>query len=101
MKYMISATPGPMPPPPELFDAAMDWIEGKIDDGTFDCVYGFMEGGGFSVANVESHADAFRLMTEYPMYGMVTWDVQPLMQFRENADLIRAKLEEAQMAMAG
>lgn len=40
MKYLISATPGPMPPTPEQFDAAIEWLEGKVDDGTFDCVYG-------------------------------------------------------------
>lgn len=101
MKYMIRATPGPMPPPPERFDAAMDWIEAKIEDGTFDCVYGFMEGGGFSVANVGSHADAFELMADYPLYGMVTWEVHPLLEFGEERETIRAKLEEAQMAMAG
>ena len=49
MKYLISATPGPMPPTPEQLDAAIEWLEGKVDDGTFDCVYGYLEGGGFSI----------------------------------------------------
>ena len=53
MKYFVSATPGPMPPTPEQLDAALDWLEGKRNDGTFDCVYGRLEGGGFSVANVD------------------------------------------------
>ena len=46
MKYYISATPGPMPPTPEQFDAAIEWLEEKLDDDTFDCVFGFVEGGG-------------------------------------------------------
>ena len=101
MKYMISAAPGPMPPAPEQFDAAIDWLQGKLDDGTFDCVYGFMEGGGFSVTNADSHREALDLMADYPLFGMVNWDVRPLLEFKEGIDTLRAKLVEAQEAMAG
>jgi hypothetical protein len=45
MKYFVAATPGPMPPTPEQFDAAIAWLQGRLDHGTFDCLYGFMEGG--------------------------------------------------------
>lgn len=101
MKYMVSASPRPLPPPPELFDAAMEWLEEKLDDGTFDCVYGFMEGGGFSVANVDSHDEAFELMTDYPLFGLVDWEVRPLFELGDQRDRIRAKLAEAQEALAG
>ena len=100
MKYYVSASPRPMPPPPELFDAAMSWLEGKLDDGTFDCIFGFMEGGGFSVVNADSHQDALELMYEYPLFGLVDWDVRPLLDFKQGADQLRAKLVEAQAAMA-
>ncbi len=101
MKYYISAIPGPMPPTPEQFDAALDWLDGKLSDGTFDCIYGFMEGGGFSITNAGSHREALDLMTDYPLFGLVTWDVRPVLEFREGSDVIRAKLVEAQAAMGG
>jgi hypothetical protein len=101
MKYFVSATPGPMPPTPEQFDAAMEWLDEKVEDGTFDCIFGFMEGGGFSVTNAESHREVLDLMADYPLFGMVTWEVRPLLAFREGADTLRAKLAEAQAAMAG
>ena len=101
MKYFISATPGPMPPTPEQFDAALDWLEGEANDGTFDCIFGFIEGGGFAVANVASHREALELMAEYPLFGLVTWEVRPLLEFKEGVDTLRAKLAEAQAAMAG
>ena len=101
MKYLISAAPGPMPPAPEQFDAAIDWLQEKLDDGTFDCIYGFMEGGGFSVTNADSHREALDLMADYPLFGMVNWDVRPLLEFKEGIDTLRAKLVEAQEAMAG
>jgi len=101
MKYRVSATPGPLPPSPEQFDAAIDWLQVRLDDGTFDCLYGFIEGGGFSVANVGSHREALELMAEYPLYGMVQWDVRPVLEFREGLDTVRAKLVEAQAMMGG
>jgi hypothetical protein len=101
MKYYVSATPGPMPPTPEMFDAALTWLDGKLSDGTFDCIYGFMEGGGFSITNVDSHRELLDLMADYPLFGMVTWEVRPLLAFRDGADVIRAKLVQAQAAMGG
>jgi hypothetical protein len=101
MKYRVSATPGPLPPSPEQFDAAIDWLQVRLDDGTFDCLYGFIEGGGFSVANVGSHREALELMAGYPLFGMVQWDVRPVLEFREGLDTVRAKLVEAQAMMGG
>jgi hypothetical protein len=101
MKYFVTATPGPLPPSPEQFDAAFSWLEDKLDDGTFDCLYGFLEGGGFSVTNADSHLEALELMTGYPLFGLVTWDVRPVLAFKEGADTIRGKLVEAQKAMGG
>jgi hypothetical protein len=101
MKFMITAKPGPMPPTPEQFDEATAWLERKLGDGSFDCLYGFLEGGGFSVTNAGSHRKVLELMMDYPLFGLVTWDVRPLLEFKEGADKIRAKLAEAQAAMAG
>ena len=101
MKYYVSATPGPMPPTPEQFDAALNWLERKINDGAFDCVYGFLEGGGFSITNADSHRDLLDMMADYPLFGLVTWDVRPVLEFKEGTDTVRAKLVEAQAAMAG
>lgn len=101
MKYCVTAKPGLLPPSPEQFDAALDWLRTRLDDGTFDCLYGFLEGGGFSVANVGSHREALELMAEYPLYGMVQWDVRPVLEFREGLDTVRAKLVEAQAMMGG
>jgi hypothetical protein len=99
MKYFVAARPGPMPPSPEQFDAAIEWLDGKVQDGTFDCIFGFMEGGGFSVANADSHREVLDLMAEYPLFGLVTWEVHPLLEFKEGIDTVRAKLAEAQTAM--
>lgn len=100
MKYFVAATPGPMPPTPEQFDASIAWLQGRLDDGTFDCLYGFMEGGGFSITNADSHREVLDMMAAYPLFGQVTFEVRPLLEFKEGIDTIRAKLAEAQEAMA-
>jgi hypothetical protein len=101
MKYFISATPGAMPPSPDQFDAALDWLDRKVGDGTLDCAYGFLEGGGFGVGNAGSHREVLDLLADYPLFGLVTWDVRPVLDFKEGTDTVRAKLVEAQAAMAG
>lgn len=49
----------------------------------------------------DSHREALDLMADYPLFGMVTWDVRPLLEFKEGLDTLRAKLAEVQAAMAG
>ena len=73
----------------------------KADDGTFECLFGFLEGGGFSITNAGSHREILDLMADYPLFGLVTWEVRPVLDFKEGTDTIRAKLAEAQTAMAG
>jgi hypothetical protein len=41
------------------------------------------------------------LMAQYPLYGLVQWDVRPVLEFREGLDTVRGKLVEAQAAMSG
>jgi hypothetical protein len=41
-------------------------------------------------------------MADYPLFGMVVWDVvKPVLTFRESIDAVRPKLVEAQAAMGG
>jgi hypothetical protein len=40
-------------------------------------------------------------MADYPLFGLVTWDVRPVLDFKEGIETIRAKLVEAQAAIAG
>ena len=40
-------------------------------------------------------------MADYPLFGLSTWEVRPLLEFKEGIDTTRAKLVEAQAAMAG
>jgi hypothetical protein len=101
MKYLVSTTPGPMPPTPEQFDEAIAWIEERVEDGTADAAYGFLEGGGCGIVNANSHREVLDQMAAYPIFGLVTFEVRPLLELGEGTDTIRAKLAEAQESIAG
>ena len=44
MKYLVTAKPGPMPPPIDLVRQAQEWIQARLDDGTFEACYAFPQG---------------------------------------------------------
>ncbi len=39
-------------------------------------------------------------MADYPLFGLVTWEVKPVLDFMEGTDIIRGKLAQAHAAMA-
>ena len=90
MKYLITATPGQQMVPPKmgaaLMNAAKIWIEAKVADGSFDSVYLFFGGGGFTVGNSDSHEQMLADMLEYPLYPFFVWEVQPLLEVSESMD---------------
>jgi hypothetical protein len=103
MKFLIFARPGPMPPPADLARAAQEWLHAKLDDGTFECVYGFLEGGGFSVGTAESHEQTMDLMLEYPLAPFVQYEVHPLVEVDDGFERLFAMLDRvaAQMPVPG
>lgn len=83
MKFLTIVRPGPMPPPADLIRESQDWITEKLDDGTFECVYSFLEGGGFSVGTAGSFEEQMDLMQDYPMAPLVQYEVHPLVEIEE------------------
>ena len=80
MKYLVTVKPGPMPPPPELVRQAQEWIDAKVNDGTFEAVYAFPQGGGCSIGNNDSTEQLMEQLMEYPLSPFVEYEVQPLVE---------------------
>jgi muconolactone delta-isomerase len=100
MKFLVTVTPGPMPPPMELIQAGEDWIRGKLDDGSFECVYAFPNGGGLSIGENDSHEQLMDQLLEYPMSPFVSYDVQPLVGMDAAFERFRSYAERMQEMMA-
>lgn len=85
MKYLLITrsrigTSVPKPADPEtVFEAARTWNAARLEDGSFECVYGFADGrGGVTIANADSHEDLLRLVRSSPMYFYIDYEIQPL-----------------------
>mgnify|MGYP001819831718 FL=1 len=82
MKFLVMATPLPIPIPPEqgadLYQAARAWIAERLGDGRIDCAYIFVDGGGLAISNAETHEQVFDELLSYPLYRFFGWEVKPL-----------------------
>jgi hypothetical protein len=78
MHFLTIVKPGPAPPPVDLVRSAEEWIDGKLSDGTFECCYAFVEGGGFSVGEADSLEGLMDDLLDYPLSPFVEFDVRPL-----------------------
>ena len=78
MKFLVLATPGPIPPPVELVRSAQEWLDGRLSDGRIECCYGYAGGGGFSVTLADSHEELMDELLDYPLAGFVQFETRPL-----------------------
>jgi hypothetical protein len=103
MKFLVSARPGPMPPPADLVRSAKEWIQTRLDDGTFECVYAYPEGGGCSIGEYDSHEQLMELLMDYPLSPFVEYDVKALVELDAAFDRFIPFVERMseQMAAAG
>jgi hypothetical protein len=88
MKYLVMATPLPIPIPPELFQAARDWTAGRMEDRRFDCFYIFLGGGGVAIGNAASHEEVYEELLDYPLYGFFEWAIEPLIGWEQGFEII-------------
>ena len=101
MKYLVTARPGPMPPPVDLIRQAQDWLHAKLDDGTFEAVYAFPEGGGLSIGQNDSHEQLMEQLMAYPLAPFVDFEVQPLVELDAAFDRFIPFAEAISAQLAG
>ena len=89
MKFLVITEPrGNLPPEAagQLFQAARQWLDGKVRDGTLDIVHGFPAGGGVSISNADSHEELMRDIRDFPLFPFVSWDIRPLVDLHQSFD---------------
>jgi muconolactone delta-isomerase len=101
MKFLVTVIPGPMPPPVELVRQARDWLQERIDDGTFEAVYAFPHGGGVSIGENDSHEELMEELMAYPLSPFVNYEVQPLVEMDAAFDRFVPFLERVNEQLAG
>ena len=91
MKFLVTVTPrqvAPMPPGAiaEVLSAQRGWLKQKLEDGTLDCAYGFIGGGGVGVANADSIEEMHALLVQSPGFPIGDNEVRPLGDFNETIE---------------
>ena len=101
MKFMVIARPRPLPPPPDLVRQAQVWLQSKLDDGSFEAVYAYPEGGGCSIGENDSHEDLMEQLLDYPLSPFVDFEVQPLVEMDAAFDRIIPFAEAMSAQLSG
>jgi hypothetical protein len=101
MKYLVTAKPGPMPPPIELVRQAQEWLQARVDDDTFEAIYAYPQGGGCSIGENESVEQLMEQLLDYPLSPFVEFDVQPLVELDAAFDRFIPFVEKASAQLAG
>lgn len=84
MKFLVMTTRRQSAPiPPEaiarILNAQREWFDEHLSDGTFDCVYGYPQGGGgVGIVNADTTEALNELLTGSPVFPIADFDVRPL-----------------------
>jgi muconolactone delta-isomerase len=103
MKFLIMVTPAQVPLPPgivaDLLAAQKDWLNERIADGKIESVYGIAGGGGFGVANVDSHEELHEMLVGSPGFPISEFEVKAIGDLNTTIDAGIAALRRAASMM--
>jgi hypothetical protein len=104
MKFLVLASPGPIPAPPgvmaEAFKAPKEWMAEQMKAGVVDCAFSFAAGGGgCGIINASSGEELQALLVGSPLGPFSTFDLRPLADFNSGIDLIIQQLTAAAAAV--
>jgi hypothetical protein len=84
MKFYVFAT-GSLPVSPEegaaLYEASIEWMKAKFEEGKVDCHYSYPHGGGFAIVDADSHEELSVEIQGYPLFPFLNWEVIPLVDW--------------------
>ena len=83
MKFLVLVKPRvgapPLPDPIAALQAAKEYIDAMLADGSLDCIYQFTNGNqGVAVANADSAEELWENLTAYPFSPVQEYEVHPL-----------------------
>ena len=84
MKFLVTVrrrdgVPAPREAVAGMLHAQRDWMQEKLDEGTFDTAYTFAQGGGgIGIVNAETGDELNEIITSSPLFGISEVEVQPL-----------------------
>jgi hypothetical protein len=104
MKFLVTVTPrrdAPIPPGvvADILSAQQEWLNQKAADGTVECDYGFVGGGGCGIVNADSHEEMHALIVGSPAFGIGDYEIRALADRNETIEAGVAALRQAASMM--
>ena len=104
MKFLIMIIPRPNPAiPPQAVAAALtdtrEWLGQRRAEGTFECAYGLVTGGGCAIAEVESHEALNKLLLDAPSFMISDYEIHALADVDTQLGNVIGALERAAATM--
>ena len=101
MKFLVLASPGPIPAPPSVMAEALkafkEWMADQMKAGVVDCAFGFAAGGGgCGIVNASSGEELQALLVGSPLGPFSTFDLKPWADFNSGIDLLIKQLTAAE-----
>jgi len=84
--------------PLAAYEAAKEYFNAMLADGTLDCVYVFVTAGGVTIANADSHEELWEKITASPLFPFLEWEAHALADFSYTFD---KTIERLQQMMTG
>jgi hypothetical protein len=78
-----------------IMKGSKEFHDQKLKDGTYDCIFNFIGGGGIGIANVDSVEAAYDLLSDYPARLLMDWEVHPLADTEHAVQKAISRLEAA------
>ena len=99
MKYMFICERLSIQVPPEkwleMLQETKKWINKRIEDGTIESIYNFIDTGGVVIANFDSHEAARDYFAEFPIGSSYEWQIKALVDHKNVIDGAIARLKKA------
>jgi muconolactone delta-isomerase len=67
-------------------EAHNEYLRASLADGSIDCIYAFVGGGGFSISNADSPEQMQERLAQSPLFPFVEWEVHALIDYNRALD---------------
>ncbi len=64
------------------------WVNSRLADGTLESAYSFPAGGGFFIANADSHEDLMKILVDFPLRPLSDFEVHVISDFNRSTEIV-------------
>jgi len=69
-------------------ELSKQWVNARLADGTLESAYSFPAGGGFFIANADSHESLMKIMVDFPLSPLSDFEVHAISDFNRSTEIV-------------